>query len=177
MLSCVALIRKIGVLQNKKAVKVLIIDDTNESKRGKNIEGVCDLLWSNKDKKSIRGINMVSLNYSDGLSNFMLDFALKFNDNLKIKLKDFKNQFYHTSNHSKRKQEGLKTKLDIALNMVRRDIKAGIEADYLLVDSWYAKPIFIKNIKACKLNVIARITTAPTIWQFRYCKPKTLSGI
>ena len=56
----------------------MILDDTNEDKKGKKIEGVCDNIWSNKDKKTIRGINLVSLNYNDGYTNFMLDFAIKF---------------------------------------------------------------------------------------------------
>ena len=104
----------------------------------------------------------------------MIDFALKFNKKLKIKVEDFKNQFYHTSTADKRKQEGLQTKLVIAVNMVKRALKAGIQADYLLVDSWYAKPKFIKEIKALDLDVIARIANNPRIWQFtnRY---KTLS--
>ena len=54
MLSTVAFINKLKSLQNIKAVKVLILDDTNEDKKGKKIEGVCDNIWSNKDKKTIR---------------------------------------------------------------------------------------------------------------------------
>jgi len=152
MLSTVAFINKIKPLQNIKAVKVFILDDTNEDKKGKKIEGVCDNLWSNKDKRTIRGINMVSLNYNDGYTNFMLDFALKFNDKLKVKLEDFKNKFYYTSSSYKRRQEGLETKFVIATNMVKRAVQAGIKADYLLVDSWYSKPVFVKNIKALKLR-------------------------
>jgi len=56
MLSSVAFINKLKSLQNIKAVKVLILDDTNEDKKGKKIEGVCDNIWSNKDKKTIRGM-------------------------------------------------------------------------------------------------------------------------
>jgi len=129
------LIQKVSVLQEVKAMKVLILDDMIENKRGKKIEGVCDSLWSNKEKHSLRDLNMVSLTYNDGYSNFMIDFALKFNEKLKIKVEDFKNQFYHTSVANKRKQEGVQTKLVIAVTMVKRALKAGISADYLLVDS------------------------------------------
>ena len=93
LLSSVKLIELVVPLQKSTEDKLFIIDDTNEDKRGKLIEGVCDRLWSNKDKKTIRGINLVSLNYSDGHSNFMLDFALKFNKNLRVKVNDFKNKF------------------------------------------------------------------------------------
>ena len=42
-------------------------DNTVEDKVGKNIEGSCDNLWSNKAKRKIRGVNVVSL-----LSNHVL---------------------------------------------------------------------------------------------------------
>ena len=59
-------------IQDPQAIKVLIVDDTTEGKTGKNIEGSCDHLYSNKEKRKIRGVNVISLNYSDGFSNFML---------------------------------------------------------------------------------------------------------
>ncbi len=55
---------------------MLIIDDTIEGKTEKYIEGSRNALWNNKEKRKIRGINVISLNYSDGYSNFMLDFAI-----------------------------------------------------------------------------------------------------
>lgn len=174
--SSVRLINKVVALHRGSMLKVLILDDTIENKRGKKIEGVCDKLWSNKEKRSIRGLNIVSLNYNDGYSNFMIDFALKFNKHLRINIEAFKHNFYQSSEGYKRKQEGLETKLEIALSMVKRAIKAGIEAEYLLVDSWYSKPSFIKEIKKLNLEVITRIANNPKIWNFEG-KHKTLPRI
>ena len=42
--------------------------------------------------------------------------------------------------------------------MIKRTLNAGIYADYLLVDSWYAKPNFIQEIKQNGLDVIARVS-------------------
>ena len=65
-------------LQNPKSIKVFIIDDTVEDKTGKKIEGSRDKLYSNKEKRFVRGINIVSLNYSDGLSNFIPNNSITF---------------------------------------------------------------------------------------------------
>ena len=175
--SSVALIDKVTQLHRGKMLKVFILDDTIESKRGKRIEGVCDRLFSNKESRLVRGLNMVSLSYNDGYSNFILDFALKFNKNLRVSLKEFKHQFYYSSDAHKRKKEGLQSKLEIALSMVRRALRAGIRADYLLVDSWYSKPVFIKQIKEMKLDIITRIANNPKIWHFTQNKHKTLNRI
>ena len=41
--------------------------------------------------------------------------------------------------------------------MVNRALNQGVEADYLLVDSWYAKPDFITQASELGMPVIARI--------------------
>ncbi|MCT7512887.1 hypothetical protein N5T61_10345, partial [Aliarcobacter cryaerophilus] len=48
LLTSVKLICKLHKLQKTTDIKVLIIDDTVEIKRGKFIEGSCKNLWSNK---------------------------------------------------------------------------------------------------------------------------------
>ena len=172
-LKVIALLHK---LQDPSAIKVLIIDDTVECKVGKNIEGSCDKLYSNKEKRCIRGINIVSLNFSDGFSNFMLDFALALNDYARVKLEDFTNKIDHRTNAYKRRIETLKTKSQIAINMATRAIKAGIQSDYLLVDSWYSKPVFIQSMNELGLRVVTRLANNNKIWNFEG-KNKTLEGI
>jgi hypothetical protein len=163
-------------VQDKKAIKVLILDDTVEGKVGKNIEGSCDHLWSNKEKRKVRGINVVSLNYSDGYSNFMLDFAIAVNKYARVKLEDFKNIVDHRSSAYKRRLEMFKGKSTIAIEMVKRAVNSGIYADYLLVDSWYSKPVFIKQMETIGLNVISRMANNNKIWNFIGDK-RTLNGL
>ena len=144
-LSAAKILSKLHKIQDANAIKVLILDDTIEDKVGKNIEGSCDSLWSNKEKRKIRGINVVSLNYSDGFSNFMLDFTIAMNKYARVAIEDFTNTVDQRSNAYKRRLETMKGKSQIAIDMVKRAIKSGIYADYLLVDSWYSKPVFIKD--------------------------------
>ena len=60
--------------------------------------------------------------------------------------------------------------------MVKRAIKSGIYADYLLVDSWYSKPSFIKEMNELGLRVISRIANNNKIWNFT-AKEKTINAI
>ncbi len=62
--------------------------------------------------------------------------------------------------------EGNNGKNILALQMVNRVLKSGIYADYLLVDSWYAKPNFINEVKENGLDVIAELSKSNKIWQF-----------
>ena len=175
-LSTLKILKLLHKVQNSKAVRVFIIDDTVEGKVGKNIEGSCDYIYSNKEKRKVRGINVVSLNYSDGFSNFMLDFAIVTNKYARVLIENFKNIVDHRSNAHKRRLETLKGKSQIAIEMVKRAVNSGIYADYLLVDSWYSKPSFIKEMNDLGLNVISRIANNNKIWNFLGDR-KTLNGL
>ena len=170
------ILRLLHKLQEASSIKVLIIDDTVEGKTGKYIEGSRDALWSNKEKRKIRGINVVSLNYSDGYSNFMLDFAIAMGNYARVKLEAFTQELDYRTVAYKRRLELMNGKSQIAIDMVTRAIKAGIQADYLLVDSWYSKPVFIEEMNRLGLRVITRIANNNRIWNFT-AKEKTLNAI
>ena len=175
-LSASKILSKLHKVQDAKAIKVLILDDTIEDKVGKNVEGSCDNLWSNKEKKTMRGINVVSLNYSDGFSNFMLDFTIAMNQYASVAIEHFTNKVDQRSNAYKRRLETMKGKSQIAIDMVKRAVKRGIYADYLLVDSWYSKPVFIKEMNTLGIKVISRIANNNKIWNF-IGKEKSLESI
>ena len=174
LLTSVNLINKLSSLQKPTDTKVFIIDDTVEIKRGKYIEGSCKNLWSNKDKRVVKGLNIVSLNYSDTHTDMMLDFSMNYNKNQIIDSID--NKYHHRSNAYKRRIEGRNGKNIQAINMIKRALSSGIYADYLLVDSWYAKPNFIKEVRDNGLDTIARVAKSNRIWQFSG-KYKTLEAL
>ena len=113
-LSSVKLISFLQKLQDPKSVKVFIIDDTVEDKTGKKIEGSRDKLYSNKEKRFIRGINVLSLNYSDGLSNFMLDFVINMGKHARVTIEEMLGELDHRTTAYKRRAEIMKGKHQLA---------------------------------------------------------------
>lgn len=176
MLSSIALIGKIKPLQKKSDHKLLIIDDTVEPKRGKQIEGSCKSIYSNKEHRCVNGINIVSLNYTDTHSTFQLDFSLRLNESRRKEVENFTNVVDRRTNAHKRRIEGLDGKNIIALDMLKRALNQGVDADYLLVDSWYAKPEFIHQAAGLGMPIIARIANNARIWNFKG-KHKTLDSL
>ena len=94
----------------------------------------------------------------------MLDFSINYNKNQIVNCDE--NYFHHKSNAYKRRVEGNDGKNILALHMIQRVLKSGIYVDYLLVDSWYAKPNFINEVKENGIDVIARLSKSNRIWQF-----------
>jgi IS4 transposase len=175
-LSTLKIIKLLHKVQDANAIKVFIVDDTVEGKTGKHIEGSRDGLWSNKEKRTIRGINVVSLNYSDGYSNFMIDFAMAMGNYARVKLEEFTREIDVRSIAYKRRAEIMDGKSKIAIDMIKRAVKSGIYADYLLVDSWYSKPVFIQEMNELGLKVISRIANNNKIWNFMG-EEKTLNAV
>ena len=161
LFASVKLINKLSPLQNLTDTKVLIIDDTVEIKRGKYIQGSCKNLWSNKEHRAVNGLNIVSLNYSDSHTDMMLDFSVNYNKNQIVDFQDI--NVHHLSNAYKRRIEGNSGKNIQAINMLSRALDSGIYADYLLVDSWYAKPNFINEVKQKGIDVITRVANSNKI--------------
>jgi hypothetical protein len=176
LLSTIKLISKVETLHRSDEQCLLIIDDTVEPKRGKQIEGSCKYIFSNKEHRSVNGLNIVSLNYTDSHSTFQLDFSLRMNESRRKEIADFSHTLHHRSNAHKRRAEGLRGKNLLALEMVERALGSGIAADYLLVDSWYAKPEFICKAKAIGIDVVARLPNNPKIWHFKG-KHKSLQAL
>jgi len=176
LLTNLKILKKLHKVQDASLVKVLIIDDTVEGKTGKYVEGSRDALWSNKEKRNIRGINVVSLNYSDGYSNFMLDFTIAMGNYARVKFEEFTQEVDVRTIAYKRRLEIMKGKSQIAIDMVTRALKSGVYADYLLVDSWYSKPAFLKEMNDLGLKVISRIANNSKVWNFTE-KEKTLNAI
>jgi hypothetical protein len=176
LFSTTVLLQKIKPLYKYGEHRLLIIDDTVEPKRGKLIEGSCKYVWSNKEHRSINAINIVSLNYADSYSTFQLDFAIKMNGSKRLDISEFTTKLHHRSNAYKRKSETIKGKNTLAIEMLERALDNGVEADYLLVDSWYAKPDFIKQADELGMPVIARVPNNKLIWNFKG-KHKTINSI
>jgi SRSO17 transposase len=106
----------------------------------------------------------------------MLDFTIAMNKYARVKIENFTNKVDQRTNAHKRRLETMKGKSQIAIDMVRRAVKSGIYADYLLVASWYSKPVFIKEMNELGLKVISRIANNNKIWNFMG-KDKSLEAI
>lgn len=103
-LSTLKILKFLHKVQVASQTKVFIVDDTVEGKTGQYVEGSRDGLWSNKEKRTIRGINVVSLNYSDGYSSFMVDFAISMGNYARIKLEEFTQELSSKTTAYKRRR-------------------------------------------------------------------------
>ena len=133
--------------------KVLIADDTISQKSGENIE-LISYHFDHKVRRSILGNRYLQLGYHNGLNFFPLDVALNTSSNRpNTKLKDIDKR----TCGFKRRKEALKKKTDILVQMIDRAWRAGIDASFVLFDSWFAHDDIISRIYAIGYGVICRL--------------------
>lgn len=140
-----------------QAVKCFIIDDTDLEKTGKTIEFI-GKIFSHVFRKSILGFKMLTLGFWDGKSFIANDFSLHREKGKKgnygMRKKELKSRFSkkrdkHTPAY-KRVLELDKNKNKVSVSMIKRAVKNGLIASYVLMDSWFTNDYVIKSIRAIK---------------------------
>lgn len=124
-----------------------ILDDTTEAKTGRRIEQISIVHDHVAGKKGHKlGFKNLTLGLFDGKSFTPLDFSLHSEQPLK-KARHRKEQYQKQRNPkscgAKRIRECKVDKITNGLNMLKRAIKHGFRAKYVLVDSWFSSKEFI----------------------------------
>ncbi len=134
-----------------------VIDDTILQKSGRKIENV-SYIHDHTVGRSVLGFCIVTLGLFTGNAFYPLDYAYRFSKKRHAKTPE--------KIGDPRSSSGLRsyeakncTKLELALAMIQRAVKTGLIPGYVLFDSWYSWPGFIKSIKKIHqdIHVICRL--------------------
>ena len=137
--------------------KCFVIDDTDLNKAGKTFEFM-GRVFNHVTKKYLFGFKLLLLGYWDGKSLVPTDFSLHHEKGSKgtygISKKEAEKRFTKKrdvkSNGAKRVNELDIAKTQNCLSMIRRAIRHGFMADYVLMDSWFVNDTIIAGIKSIK---------------------------
>lgn len=143
--------------------KVLIADDSIAPKTGKKIEMV-SYHFDHKSGKSVLGNQYLQLGFHNGVNFYPLDMAMNTSSkrpNTNMKTMDKR------TNGWKRRQEALSKRTDMLIEMVQRAWNAGIDASFLLFDSWFAHDDVINQVCKCGYGVICRLKRGNVKYEYQ----------
>lgn len=133
--------------------KVLIADDSISAKTGKDIELV-SYHFDHKIGRSILGNCYLQLGYHNGINFYPVDVALATSSNRpSSKLRNIDKRTCGW----KRRKEALEKKTTSLLQMVDRAWHQGIDASFVLFDSWFGHDKVINSIFSTGYGVICRL--------------------
>jgi len=144
-------------------VKCFILDDSTIEKTGYKIEFI-GKVYDHVTKRMILGYKMLTLGYWDGKSFLGIDFSLHREKGKRatmpygLKPAQIKRQYNKQrpvgKAQSKRVKELDISKIDNAIKMLKRAVKNGFKASYVLTDSWFMSEKLILEIRSVKSGMV-----------------------
>lgn len=142
---------------------VFIIDDSMYARtNAKKVEGAA-LQYDHARKKYVKGFRFLQLGWSDGNSFLPVAFSLL----------SGKNQICGTpstdqrTNSGKRQAQAHRKGTDVAIELVRNALKQGIQADYVLFDTWFSSPKMFHQLKDLGCHCVAMVKRTKKV-HYRY---------
>ena len=133
----------------------LMIDDTDFPKTGRHMENI-GRVHSHLEHRSILGFKALFLGVTDGISQMLLDFAIlgekgrKGNYGMSQKELSQRYSIERAENAALqvRLAEYSMSKIDLAIEMVRRAIRQKVRFRYVLADSWFTCAKIVRFIRS-----------------------------
>lgn len=149
-------------LTDENRESVLIVDDSPyDRSRSKSVE-LLSRVWDHSNGRLIKGFRMLTVCWSDGASCLPLDFSLLSSSDAKKRLcENRKSMDKRCSAWQRRREATIKAPANLEA-MVKRILAAGVQARYLLMDSWFAMPATITAL-AKNIDVIGMVKKTPKI--------------
>jgi len=145
---------------DEKAVRCFVIDDTDMEKTGKTFEGLSKI-FSHKEHRYLFGFKLLLLCYWDGKSLIPCCLSLhrenkenRYGMSKKEQAKQFVRERNKESYFQERYDELDEEKPSVVLKMLKKSIKRGILANYVLMDSWFVTDFMLKGIREIRQGML-----------------------
>lgn len=149
-------------LTAKETPKVFIVDDSlynrNRSKKVELLARVHD----HNENRYYCGFRLLTLGWSDGSTCLPVSFSLLSSANEKNRLAPMAEVDKRTNGY-RRRAESMRKSPQVLKDLVAQAHRGGIQADYLLFDSWFAFPSTIIGLLEQKQHVICMLKAMKTI--------------
>lgn len=169
--------RRVNRLTARNRIKVLIVDD---SRYERNCSKKVELLARFHDHANqcfYKGFRMLTLGWSDGHSFLPVDFALL--SSAKSKLQEASREIDKRTCGWNRRKEALQPMPRVVETLVKHSLAAGMQADYLLMDSWFTYAPLLSTITQLGLPIIGMVKATSQRYQVgnRSVELKELYGL
>ena len=154
-------------LTDPKRFKAFVLDDSFIGrKRSKKVE-LLSFIYDHVSGRSLPGFNPLTLGWTDGFSFIPVAFNMLASAVKSKRIVDIKEGIDKRTNGYKNRMDAIKQKPESAIAMIKTALNAGIEAGYVLMDTWFTNEPFIKQIKELGLEVIGMLKDNKQMYHYR----------
>lgn len=157
LLLAVKVITAFDTLTRPERVKVLILDDSViKRNRSKSVE-LLARIYDHVEHKCQKGFTLLTLGWSDGYSFIPTGFNMLSSANKSNRYNEISSQIDHRTNGYKFRKESMMHKTDAAMLLIKNALKAGIKADFVLMDTWFTTEPMITDILETGMDAIGMV--------------------
>ena len=156
-----------STLTKPQRVKVLVLDDSViKRNRSKAVE-LLARVYDHVEHKYQKGFTMLALGWSDGYSFVPVGFNLLSSAKKSNRYQEISDKIDRRTNGYKNRKESLLKKPEAAILLIQRALAAGIQADYVLMDTWFTTEPMITKILETGLDVIGMVKQLNQRYSYR----------
>ena len=145
------------LLTRPERVNVLILDDSViKRNRSKSVE-LLARVYDHVEHKCQKGFTLLTLGWSDGYSFIPTGFNMLSSANKSNRYNEISDAVDHRSNGYRIRKESMMHKTDAAIRLIENALRAGIKAQYVLMDTWFTTEPMIGAILNTGLDVIGMV--------------------
>ena len=146
-----------ATLTRPERVNVLILDDSIiKRNRSKSVE-LLARIYDHVDHKFQKGFTLLTLGWSDGYSFIPTGFNMLSSANKANRYNEVSDKIDHRTNGYKFRKESMMHKTQAAVLLIKNALKAGVRADYVLMDTWFTTVPMIADILETGMDVIGMV--------------------
>jgi hypothetical protein len=153
-------------LTSDKRVNVFIVDDTPFARNRSKKTELLSRIYDHSKKVYLLGFRLLTLGWSDGATFMPVSSCLLSSENAKNRLREAREVDKRTCGHRRRKL-ALATAPVAMIEMIRAAVASGINASYVLFDSWFSMPPTILALAHEHLHTIAIVKKTSKV-HYRY---------
>lgn len=151
------------LLTSREREKVLIFDDSTYDRSRSKVVELLAWVFDHNSGRSLKGFKLLTLGWSDGASFLPLDFILCSSAKADKRIQGIKKALDKRTCGYKRRLEAITKSTAHLEPMVKRALSLGIEADYILMDSWFCWPAILAQLGRY-LPVICMAKNIPNVF-------------
>jgi hypothetical protein len=144
-------------LTTAKRVSVFIIDDSVYSRNRSKCVELLSRVHDHVIHKFVKGFSLLTLGWSDGYSFVPLDFAMLSSSKKDNRFCEIDSSIDKRTSGYKRRLEAMQSKPEVVANLIQYALEKGMNADYVLMDTWFTHAPLIESITEKGLDVIGMV--------------------
>jgi hypothetical protein len=154
-------------LTNDERVNVFIVDDTPFARNRSKKTELLSRVYDHSKKVYMLGFRLLTLGWSDGATFMPVSSCMLSSENAKTRLQEAHEVDKRTCGHRRRKL-AVSTAPVVMIEMIRAAVTSGINASYVLFDSWFSMPPTILALAREHLHTIAMVKkTSKVHYQYK----------